>query len=694
MLGAEGVSIGMKSPSSADNRSARSAHAGDSPPPQSRPASLERPPLSLLVLSVALFLMPLLGGTMEDLRPGALRVLLLAAALLRALESRQPGGDAFAPRAPWPVTLFAGWALLTAVTGTNLYASFNALHFLGAGLLTYLLVADAVRLPSARAWLFGGVLGGASVAAAWAIREYLLTFRADPTWRVFGPFQGPNLLADYLLPCLFLGLAGVLVGRRPWLMAVAFGTLLCAAALVLTGSRGAVVYALPVAFVAWAALSHRALDPSDPARVRSQRFRLVAILLAGLALGALFLKPTATRVGASASAGESSSSQFRILTWRGTLALIRERPVLGFGPGAWEAEYPRVAMTGYTRAAHNGYLQTAAEMGLPGLALWLAVVVTGVWPRRRVAPLSSKACMADAGRIAALVGLALHNGVDYGWLLFGPAVLTWALLAARPPREDAGSSPGAQRAGWSVGALALVLTLAGLPAAYAEMKEMEAETALAERNPVLAVQEYAAAAAADPTEWRWPREEARLSLYALHDPKAAIARYQEALRLSPRRAVLWHGLGRAYAQANDADAAANDYEAALRYDPNATPPLMDYARLEEGRGRSVHALSLYRRIAAIQESSAGRVRALADLEDPNYVAARLALAEDAMKRGALAEARRHVDAGLRSAEAYLYGMKTWRKVLEVENRYRPDEEAQVRAARDRFRAWGKRLGAP
>jgi O-antigen ligase len=659
----------------------KSRSSSTSPPssPVSPPSPNVQIPLSLLLISVYLFLLPLLGGFMEDLKPAALRVLLLAAAGVRLYEAQKPGGKPWNLWPGWPVALFLAWAILTTLTGAGWRSSYTTLHFLGAGILTYLLVADAAQTLEGRNWLFGGALAGAGVTGALALREYLMTVRIDPTWRAFGPFLGPNLLADYLLPCLFLGLTGVLLGKRPWMLLINFFTLLCAIGLVLTGSRGAVVYALPVSFLLWALLSHLGRDTSNPDALRTQQYRLATILGVGLILGAFFMKPTVARVGGSATPGESDSSQFRLLTWKGTGTLIRERPLLGWGPGMWEFAYPRVAQAGYTKAAHNGYLQIAAEMGLPGLALWLGVLAYGLGGRKR-------GDMTEAGRTAALVALMLHNGVDYGWLLFAPAGLAWALLGARPKSEVRSPKWGA-----GVGAMAILLTVLGLPPAYAEWKAMEAQDALIARDPVLARQAYDAAAQLDFTESEWPREEGRLLLYTLQDPKDAIPYFQEAIRRAPMRATLYQALGRAYAQTGQTQNALQSFETAIRLDPNATVPLMDFAQLEEKLGNRSRALELFRRVAAIQDSSAGRVKALADLEDPNFTFARLKLAEDAIQRGDTADAKRQIEAGLRTANAYLNGLKIWKKVLELQNRYNRQEEQQIRDAKAQFNTWQQQL---
>lgn len=122
----------------------------------------------------------------------------------------------------------------------------------------------------------------------------------------------------------------------------------------------------------------------------------------------------------------------RIAAWEMTLQAIAERPLLGYGHGAYQelfflAHGPELGRTGVWDHAHNDYLQAAAELGLPAAgALWLAILL--VWGlclggalrrrRRRVYPLVA----ATAG-----VVVGLHAITDFSLLM--PAVaMTFAAM--------------------------------------------------------------------------------------------------------------------------------------------------------------------------------------------------------------------------------------------------------------------------
>ncbi|SHK02481.1 O-antigen ligase [Desulfatibacillum alkenivorans DSM 16219] len=80
-----------------------------------------------------------------------------------------------------------------------------------------------------------------------------------------------------------------------------------------------------------------------------------------------------------------ASKRLRLDIWANTLAMIKEHPLLGVGMGSHKVLYPiysrRAKVEGVFSEesqlsnVHNDYLQIAAELGLPGLAmaLWLGV---------------------------------------------------------------------------------------------------------------------------------------------------------------------------------------------------------------------------------------------------------------------------------------------------------------------------------
>jgi tetratricopeptide (TPR) repeat protein len=307
----------------------------------------------------------------------------------------------------------------------------------------------------------------------------------------------------------------------------------------------------------------------------------------------------------------------------------------------------------------------------------------------------------EAGRVSALVALMLHNGVDYGWLLYAPASLTWALVAARPealsPVNSAEASAGGDLSPATASpiqtktrnpkskiltGLAVFLTLLSLLPAYAEWKAVQGEAALNQGDAATALQDYAAASSVDFTEPQWPRRQGEMQRSG-GDAKAAVAFYQEAVHRDPLRAAHHYRLALAYEADGDSQKSLAELRQALDLDPNSVPVLMHLGEVEERSGHHASAMERYRKVAEIQDGPIGKVTALAEMENPAYSEARYLLAKDAIDRGDKREAAKQAEAGIESADKYINGMNTtWKKVMEASGQPSEDLDRQIQSAQN------------
>jgi O-antigen ligase len=125
----------------------------------------------------------------------------------------------------------------------------------------------------------------------------------------------------------------------------------------------------------------------------------------------------------------------RVMLWNDALRLFLERPLAGVGPGRFPVASAVARANPDTPWPHNEVLHFAAEAGLPGLLLVLALLAWGF----------ARLWWGAGERGAAIAALALgaagvHANIDY--VLHYPAVpLALAALVG------AGSACGASRAG-------------------------------------------------------------------------------------------------------------------------------------------------------------------------------------------------------------------------------------------------------
>jgi O-antigen ligase len=124
-----------------------------------------------------------------------------------------------------------------------------------------------------------------------------------------------------------------------------------------------------------------------------------------------------------------SAQSNRYEYWRVAFGEFGEHPLQGGGSGSFRTEWLRKRTIDETvRDAHSLYFETAAELGLVGLAA-LLLFLFGIVSMARRSPEA-------AGAIGALSVYAVHAGLDWDWEL--PALTLVALtLAARLATADA-----------------------------------------------------------------------------------------------------------------------------------------------------------------------------------------------------------------------------------------------------------------
>ena len=281
-----------------------------------------------------------------------------------------------------------------------------------AALAAFLVV---VRSSTVRA-LLAGVVAGAAVLAGFGLGQRIV----DPP--PLDPYEG-SLLKD---PVGYANALGIVLGigivlalglswnactRTVRLALAALAAMLCVA-LLLTSSRGAWLATLLGTGVLVAA------------RAQGQRRRWIR---AAVVIGAVGL---AIVVATRASLGD------RPHYWRSAIADVSEHPALGSGAGTfddyWLLHRPVPA---YVRDAHSLYLETAAELGVVGLALLLCALAAPLLAARR-AENPALAATALGGYTAFLV----HAGLDWDWEMpvttFAGLACAAALLAGTRPARS------------------------------------------------------------------------------------------------------------------------------------------------------------------------------------------------------------------------------------------------------------------
>lgn len=286
--------------------------------------------------------------------------------------------------------LLAAWLSISAIATGNTPTAHLAL--VGLAVAAFL-VGQLLRqhsVPSA-------VLLVVTVLAAVAASEGALT--GSPTAGPLGYANANGAL--YVQAAGAAALAGSLAASSvARLGAVLMSAVLVALAAV-SGSLGAVLTGLPVIAAATMAASR------TPIRVRG------VVWAAWAAVASVAVAVVASVCLALTSAPPAMLTDVlthrRVALWSDAVEIALLHPVVGAGPGTFSVVSPSAQIDDDTRQAHSAYLQQAAETGIPGGVLLLALVVA---PLLSVRGLRTGTTPAFIG-VVTWSALALHASVDY-----------------------------------------------------------------------------------------------------------------------------------------------------------------------------------------------------------------------------------------------------------------------------------------
>ena len=274
----------------------------------------------------------------------------------------------------FPILLFASVLVVSAITSFAVKNSVMAVLVYLAFISGYFLLTNTIKTKKQLYGILSMVLLAGLFVAGYGIYQHAFGFAEGSTWidqdmfsdiqtRVVSTFENPNVLGEYLLLLIPIGLAFVWAapktGNRLLHLVITGALALC---MIYTYSRGCWI-GLLVAFFLFFVFYDR-------------RFIWVGVAL--LLVAPMFLPATVIERFASVGNTTDTSTSYRVYIWMGTLKMLKDYWLCGIGVGseAFNMIYPYYSYSSIVAPhSHNLYLQIIAENGILGILAFLSIVV-------------------------------------------------------------------------------------------------------------------------------------------------------------------------------------------------------------------------------------------------------------------------------------------------------------------------------
>jgi O-antigen ligase len=415
---------------------------------------------TVTILAWMVFLIPAVGVPSELVLQDTLKSAIAAVGVLLAAFAFfwQQRGQVAALR--WHVMVLLPIALLlyalVSMAWSHPYlAGVEACRWFTLSLLVWLGLNTFTRTNLPRlAW---GIHAGVAVASLWVVLQFWVDLQLFPQAAPpASTFINRNFFAEYAACALPFSVMVLAQARRSrWLPALALSLVCVVLAILMTGTRSALLALLVLLPVLGVAL----------VRYRSQlafwqwshQYHWIVGTVLVLGVVGLGMMPTGSplvvqegngvtalqrsfiRTASMAKPEEYTVGSFsiRALMWRSTARMLIDKPWTGVGAGAWEVQIPlyqgaknSVETDFY---AHNEYLQLLGEYGLPVGGLFLAVLfayglkcVSVTW---KLHPEFVEEAPWRATALASLLALLIVSNAGFPWHLAGAGTLFMVCLA-------------------------------------------------------------------------------------------------------------------------------------------------------------------------------------------------------------------------------------------------------------------------
>lgn len=328
-----------------------------------------------------------------------------------------------------PIILFLIVMVISTITSINPKGSLRDLALHLGGLSFLFVMINSIDNKKDFNKIITILVFSATLVSLYGLYQYVIGVEVEAAWldvennpdvktRVYSVFNNPNILAEYLILTIPISVALFWNSKKLSKKIIFLGTtLVMSLALVLTLSRGG-----------WLGFAFSALIFIILVEKK------LLLTLIPISIGGVYLLPE-TILHRILSIGNlsDSSNAYRIKIWDITMDIIRDHWVagVGFGHLPFKQTFETYIRTMPTFHAHNTYLETAAEIGIPGLiAFLLFLFILFKYGIKRLIKIEDKyISVMAAGALSGLGGVLLHGAVEN--VLYLPKIIItfWIIVS-------------------------------------------------------------------------------------------------------------------------------------------------------------------------------------------------------------------------------------------------------------------------